>query len=62
MAHKVGTLLYAKEEAQKLANKTGSSVIIYRSQLRQDEPEVYGVHYTLPVFSERVGERIYPKV
>ena len=61
MTYKIGTLEYAKQEGQRLANKMGSSVLIYRSQLREDEPAVYGVAYTVPCFAERIGDRIYPQ-
>jgi hypothetical protein len=62
MEHVIGTLARARQDAQKFANKTGMTVMIYRSTLRDgqpDEPAFYGVCGTLPVFAERI-ELIYP--
>ena len=47
----------AKRRAQERANRTGSSVLVYRVLL--GNPNEYGIDYTLPAFGESV-ERIYP--
>jgi hypothetical protein len=56
----IRTLTQAQTRAQEVANRTGSSVLVYRSLLREDE-EDYGTAFTLPSFAERIGERIYPE-
>ena len=53
------TLEQAREKAQQIANETGSSVLVYQSQLH---PEEYGTEFTLPTFGTRIGERIYPQL
>ena len=45
-------------KAQKIANETGSSVIVYQSLLRSEE---FGVAFTLPTWGVRVSERIEPE-
>jgi hypothetical protein len=47
--------------AQRRADATGSSVLVYRSLVSQGTHPVYGIAYTLPVWGERVGNRIYPQ-
>lgn len=62
MANKVTfSLEAAQASAQKMADMTGNSVLVYRSLVSDviGNP-VYGVAYTLPIYGERVGERIYP--
>jgi hypothetical protein len=53
------TLENAQRYAQELANRTGSSVLVYKSLLAPDE---YGTEFTLPTWGERIGDRVYPNV
>jgi hypothetical protein len=53
---------HMKRYAQKLANETGSSVLIFRAtHLPANALPVYGVAFTLPPFATRIGDRIYPQ-
>ncbi len=54
------TLKQARRRAQEVANKTGNSVIVYKSTVRDDELD-FGAALTLPVFAEPTGERYYPQ-
>ena len=48
----------ALAKAQRIANETDSSQLVYRcTDLRHADE--YGVDVTLPNFAERIGERIY---
>jgi hypothetical protein len=54
------TLANALVYAQRTANRTGSSVVVYRCTHQPEAAPAYGFDYTLPTFGERVGDRIYP--
>jgi hypothetical protein len=54
------TYTEAKYMAVRRANRTGVSVLIYHSLLGEPGMHEYGVAYTLPMHSVRIGERIYP--
>jgi hypothetical protein len=56
------TLAQATAQAQKTANESGSSVLIYRATYNLTQPARYGVAFTLPMWGERIGERVYPEV
>jgi hypothetical protein len=45
-------------EAHKIANSSGVSVLVYKAT--HNDLGEYGVAYTLPMWGERVGDRIYP--
>jgi hypothetical protein len=61
MEHPKLSLEAVQASAQKRADTTGSSVLVYRSLLAETSKPVYGVAFTLPMWGERVGERIYPR-
>ena len=54
------TLDDAIAQAKDVANITGNGVLVYRA-VHNDRGE-YGIAYTLPMWGERVVERIYPEV
>jgi hypothetical protein len=54
------TLRQAQTEARKIADQTRSSVLVYRATHNLDRPGQYGVAFTLPMWGERIGNRIYP--
>lgn len=60
MEHPKLSLEAVQASAQKRADTTGSSVLVYRSLLAETSKPVYGVAFTLPMWGERIGERIYP--
>ena len=51
------TYTEAKDKAKRVANETGSSVLVYASTVM---PRNHGIAFTLPNFSVRIGDRIYP--
>jgi hypothetical protein len=55
------TLEAVQASAQRRADATGSSVLVYRSLVADSTRPVYGIAYTLPLWGERIGDRIYPQ-
>jgi hypothetical protein len=56
------TLANALAYAHRAANRTGSSVLVYRNlAAAAQNREEYGFDFTLPMFGERVGDRIEPE-
>lgn len=55
------TLANAIIYAQRTANRTGNSVLVYRCTHQPESSAAYGFDYTLPAFGERVGDRIEPE-
>ena len=49
--------------AQRCANRTGSSTIVYLATHNLELPEEvrYGYDFTLPLCGKRIGNRIYPQ-
>lgn len=49
--------------AQRCANRTGSSTIVYLATHNLELPEEvrYGYDFTLPLWGKRIGNRIYPQ-
>lgn len=54
------TLQTAQQLAQRCANHTGSSTLVYQDTHKNDGVLRYNYDFTLPTFGIRVGERIYP--
>ena len=52
----------AVELAQRCANRTGSSTLVYLATHNLSRPEEvrYGYDFTLPTWGKRIGDRIYP--
>ena len=52
----------AFELAQRCANHTGSSTLVYLATHNPSHPEEvrYGYDFTLPTWGKRIGDRIYP--
>ena len=52
----------ALELAQRCANRTGSSTLVYLATHNLQHPEEvrYGYDFTLPTWGKRIGNRIYP--
>jgi hypothetical protein len=55
------TLATAQQLAQRCANNTGGSVVVYQDLHKLDGVERYNYDFTLPAFGKRIGERIYPQ-
>ena len=49
--------------AQRCANRTGSSTIVYLATHNLELPEEvrYGYDFTSPLWGKRIGDRIYPQ-
>jgi hypothetical protein len=47
----------AQDRAQRIANETGNSTIVYLSKSARN----YGVSFTLPRYALQVGGRYYPQ-
>jgi hypothetical protein len=48
----------AQDRAQRIANETGSSTLVYFTKVGHR----YGVSFTLPIHGIRLGERYYPQI
>ena len=57
------TLEQAQLAAQRCANRTGSTVLVYKMTHRVNIPEdqAYGFDFTLPTWGTRIGDRIEPE-
>ncbi len=51
------TLQEAQQKAHKVANETGSSVLVYRATHQPHKPEQYGIAFTLPTFGRQHHRR-----
>lgn len=49
----------AKNNAQRYADRTGNSVLVYKATHREGI-DIYGFSCTLPMWGERIGDRLYP--
>ena len=55
------TLANALAYAHRTANRTGSTVLVYRCTHQPESAPAYGFDFTLPTWGERIGDRIEPE-